>query len=149
MTQRSALPRPSLIAPSCTFSNVNVEPLQTPRDRTSIALRDSLHYLYFLARHHLCALLGSTPLAWHGTVPPPVVDQAAAEQAVKSVLKGVARASREEGWESWERAFEDVNTAGKNGRSEVENQVRALWASSLGRGWADGLAGNAVAVELE
>jgi hypothetical protein len=68
-----------------------------------------------------------------------------------SVLNGVAqtRSSREEGWENWRGAFEEVATLEKIERSATESEVRALWSSLVGRSWKDGIEGEQVAVELE
>lgn len=125
--------------------------LRPPRDRTSIALQDSLHYLYFIARHHLCLLLDAQPLVWGETVPPPLIDQEVAEQAVKSVIKGVAqtRMGREEGWEEWEQAFTMAESIIARGRSALEDEIRARWSDSVGRPWSDDKRGNEVPVELE
>ena len=125
--------------------------LMPPRDQTTTALQDSLHYLFFMARHHLCHLLDAPPLAWDDTIPPPVVPQAVAREAVKSVVKGVAlaRATREEGWEAWDRAFDPTETVEDLKRGELEGEMLALWASAVGRPWEDGSAGEQVCVELE
>jgi hypothetical protein len=122
-----------------------------PSDRATVALHDSLHYLFFLARHHLCCLLGSVPLAWQDTYPPPIIEQATARQAVMSVLNGVAqtRSSREEGWENWRGAFEEMATLEKTEWSATESEIRALWSSLVGRPWKDGYEGERVSVELE
>lgn len=122
-----------------------------PRDRANIALRDSLHYLYFVARHHLCLLLDSKPIAWSDTVPPPVIDQSAARLAVMSVIRGVAqiRMNREEGWEEWERAFDSSEAVLTEDRSQTEGQMKAAWAGIVGTAWSEGAAGNGVTVDLE
>ena len=125
--------------------------LTPPSTRATVALQDSLHYLYFMARHHLCHLLNIPPLAWYDTVPPPVVEQAIARQAVMSVIKGVAqtRMTREEGWEDWEGAFAETSAVEGSDRTSSETEVRALWSSLVGRSWNDGQEGEQVSVELE
>ena len=124
--------------------------LMPPRDRATTALQDSLHYLYFMARHHLCHLLDATPLAWYDTFPPPVIEQAVAREAVMSVVKGVAQArlDREEGWEGWEGAFAETTTV-QSERQVMETELRGLWSSAAGRSWEDGPTGEHVSVELE
>lgn len=125
--------------------------LTPPRDRATTALQDSLHYLFFMARHHLCHLLDALPLAWYDAIPPPVVEQKVAREAVMSVVKGVAqvRYDREEGWEGWEQAFADVATAQSLEKDVMETELRGLWSSAVGRSWEDGSAGEHVSVELE
>jgi len=125
--------------------------LTPPGTRATVALQDSLHYLYFMARHHLCHLLNIPPLAWYDTVPPPVVEQVVARQAVISVIKGVAqtRMTREEGWEDWEGAFAETSAVEGSDRTPSETEVRALWSSLVGRSWNDGQEGEQVSVELE
>jgi len=124
--------------------------LAPPRDRATTALQDSLHYLYFMARHHLCHLLDAPPLAWYDTFPPPVIEQTVAREAVMSVVKGVAQArlDREEGWEGWEGAFAETTTV-EGERDAMEIEMRGLWSSAVGRSWEDGPAGEHVSVELE
>jgi len=124
--------------------------LMPPKDRATTALQDSLHYLYFMARHHLCHLLDTPPLAWYDTFPPPVIEQTVAREAVMSVVKGVAQArlDREEGWEGWEGAFADTVTV-EGEREAMETELRGLWSSAVGRSWDDGPAGEHVSVELE
>lgn len=125
--------------------------LPTPHSRNSIALQDSLHYLYFIARHHLCCLLGAKPLDWYDAVPPPVVSQSTAQDAVKSVIRGVAepRAASEEGWEGWEGVFENIVVDVSASRSEVEHEIKGLLTGRLGRPWMDNESGNRITVELE
>jgi hypothetical protein len=124
--------------------------LPLPRDRATTALQDSLHYLYFMARHHLCHLLDAPPLGWYDTFPPPVIEQTVAREAVMSVVKGVAQArlEREEGWEGWEGAFAET-MAVEGEREAIETELRGLWSSAVGRPWEDGPAGEHVSVELE
>ena len=125
--------------------------LPAARGRASVALQDSLHYLYFIARHHLCLLLDSRPLGWDETIPPPVVDQSSARLAVMSVIRGVAqtRMSREEGWEEWERAFDSVDAVLVEEREALEKSMKGMWASATGRAWSAEVAGNQVTVDLE
>lgn len=128
------------------------QPLPPARGRASVALQDSLHYLYFIARHHLCLLLDSPPLGWHDTVPPPVVDQSTARLAVMTVVRGVAqtRMSREEGWEEWERAFDSAEAILVEDRVGSERIMKGIWASASGRAWSDEPARNQeVTVDLE
>jgi hypothetical protein len=143
---RIHLPEPSAI-PDASSSRL----MLPPRDRATTALQDSLHYLYFMARHHLCHLLDAPSLAWEDTIPPPVVRQAVAREAVMSVVKGVAQArlAREEGWEDWEGSFDETATVEALDREGMETEMRGLWSSAVGRSWADGSAGEAVSVELE
>ncbi len=63
---------------------------------------------------------------------------------------------REEGWERWESAFEGDDLAGLTqqwvnlgGREVIEQEVRALWASRIGRIWKDGGEGETVTIEFE
>jgi len=63
---------------------------------------------------------------------------------------------REEGWERWESAFEGDDLAGLTqqwvnlgGREVIEQEVRALWASRIGRIWKDGEEGETVTIEFE
>lgn len=104
-----------------------------------------------MARHHLCHLLDAPPLVWYATIPPPVVEQAVAREAVMSVVKGVAqvRSDREEGWESWDGAFAETAVVEGLERPALETELRGLWSSSLGRPWEDGPVGEQVSVELE
>jgi hypothetical protein len=104
-----------------------------------------------MTRHHLCHLLDAPPLAWYATIPPPVVEQAVAREAVMSVVKGVAqtRLDREEGWEDWDGAFAETASVEELERQALEAELRGLWSSSLGRSWQDGPVGEQVSVELE
>lgn len=132
-------------------SSAFTHPLSAPLDRATIAFHDSLHYLFFLARHHLCHLLDAPPLAWHDTVPQPIVEQATAQQAVISIIRGIAqpRSTREEGWEGWEGLFDDIQSLTPTTREERESQIKSLWSSRIGRPWREGDEGEDVAVELE
>ncbi|KAK4687755.1 hypothetical protein P7C73_g2367, partial [Tremellales sp. Uapishka_1] len=123
---------------------------------SSLALNDSIHYLLFVSRHHLCKLLSTPPLAWIDTVPPPLFPQRYARNAVMSVVRVYAddRGSREEGWEGWEDAFEDdedVEGGGirDSGRKETETLIMKLWASRVGRNWKEGADGESVMIELD
>lgn len=148
--RRPTIPSRSTTPPAPESSTPNV-PLPAATTRATTALHDSLHYLFFIARHHLCQFLDAPLLAWHDTVPPPVVEQAVAQEAVSSVIRGVAqpRLSREEGWEDWEGLFETVDSLTAKAREHNESEARALWSSRVGRSWKDGDAGETVDVELE
>jgi len=123
-----------------------------------MALRDSIHYLLFTARHHLCHLISAPVLRWEEMVPPPTIEQAKAREAVMTVVRVFAeqQRDREEGWERWESAFEGDDLAGLTqqwvnlgGREVIEQEVRELWASRIGRIWKDGEEGETVTIEFE
>lgn len=119
------------------------------------ALLDSIHYLLFTARHHLFHLLGREPLKWADTVPPPLVDQAIAREAVMSVLRTVvdARPAEERRvWRGWEEAFGDDHDAGvgcSGDRDGLEEEVRSIWRDRVGRVWDKSDKGQIVDVEIE
>jgi hypothetical protein len=147
--RQASVPRPSNIPAA--EASTTPRPLATPSNRATTALHDSLHYLFFVARHHLCHLLDAPVLAWHDTVPPPVVEQAVAQEAVISVIRGIAqpRLTREEGWEGWEGLFDDAGFWAGKAREGIESEVKALWSSRIGRNWREGDVGETVDVELE
>lgn len=66
------------------------------------------------------------------------------------------RGNREIGWDRWEDAFEGDDRQGleefwsRSGEREgVEQEIRSIWASRVGRQWKDGNEGEVVSVELE
>ncbi|OCF36425.1 hypothetical protein I316_01674 [Kwoniella heveanensis BCC8398] len=111
----------------------------------SLALTDTIHYLLFTSRHHLFRLLNLDPLRWDDMVPPPVISQEKAREAVMSVVKTFAAQTdhAEVGREQWEHAFEGDDEASvkvvweKRGRDGVEREIRATWRSVTGRPMAD------------
>ncbi|KAL7424240.1 hypothetical protein Q5752_001826 [Cryptotrichosporon argae] len=117
-----------------------------PQSLETTALRDSVHYLLFLARHHLCLFLDAAPLKWEHAVPPPTVSMELAQDAVVSVIRGLAAkdAGRSESWDGWERAFDGVREIV---REEVESEVRQVWATATAKTWGDD--GGQVAVEVD
>lgn len=120
--------------------------------RNTQAIADTLHFTLFLVRHHLCVLLGTTPLAWDDVVPKPTVDQAIAKAAVMSVLRSYVtlQGGRDESWENWELAFEDErDITSDTERHKVIDEVKAIWSERVGRHWRDGPAGEQVEIELE
>ncbi|WVQ98951.1 hypothetical protein IAU59_006083 [Kwoniella sp. CBS 9459] len=113
----------------------------------SLALSDSIHYLLFTSRHHLFCLLGLEPLQWQDTVPPPVIPQDKAREAVISVVRTFAAHSAavdgDEGWKKWEEAFEGDDEDSlkgvweKLGRDGLEDQIRSAWQSTTGKTWTE------------
>lgn len=132
---------------------------QTPQTSPSInrntqALSDTVHFVLFLIRHHLCHLLSIEVLAWDDVYPKPVVDQSTAKTAVMSVIRGFASLDedRNEAWSGWEKGFEEENTfADWNdaNRAEMESEAKSLWSERLGRQWSESPLGEQVQVELE
>ncbi|ORY28318.1 hypothetical protein BCR39DRAFT_535499 [Naematelia encephala] len=122
----------------------------TPTTATISALADTVHYLLFTARHHLCHLLSIPPLAWDATTPKPVVGQSKAQQAVMSVVRTFSEA-RQGSLEGWEAAFENdaEDIWNKLGRAGIEAEVRELWMNNVGRIWNEGEDGEVVTVELD
>lgn len=124
----------------------------------SLALSDSIHYLLFTSRHHLFSLLGLEPLKWENTVPPPVVSQSEAREAVLSVVKAYAahRDTTEEGWDNWELAFAEDSDDGlkrvwdeTGQRHGIEREINDLWSCLLNRNWSNRDVGEKAEVEIE
>ncbi|WWC89787.1 uncharacterized protein L201_004713 [Kwoniella dendrophila CBS 6074] len=111
----------------------------------SLALGDTIHYLLFTSRYHLFRLLGMKPLKWDNVVPHPTISQEKAREAIMSVIKVFAKEkeSREEGWENWQRAFDgDSDEALKKmweqlKRDRIMKEVKALWATAIGRNMSE------------
>lgn len=143
-TETPVSPAPEVIPPTAV-----ARPAQSTSHEGQ-ALLDSIHYLLFTARHHLFHLLGRRPLGWYETVPPPLVEQATAREAIMSVIRTVIDARTEEersDWLHWEGAFDDVNQHGEVDVESVEQEVRSLWRGRVGREWSD--KGQSVEVEIE
>jgi len=121
--------------------------------RNTQAIADTLHFTLFLIRHHLCIVLGATPLAWDEVVPKPTVDQATAKTAIMSVLRAYVtlQGGRDEAWESWELAYEDEGaiTWDSGRRDKVIDEIKGIWSGRVVRNWRDGPAGEQVEIELE
>lgn len=113
---------------------------------TATALADTIHYLLFAAREHLCALLGTQNLAWEDMYPAPTVERREAREAVASVLRSLAPGA---GWEAVlegdDGDLESVWTSltHKGMLAEVES----LWKSATGRLFA--AEGDSTAVEFD
>ena len=63
---------------------------------------------------------------------------------------------QDESWQKWEGAFEGDDSVGleevwsaAGGREKVQQEVKELWESRVGRKWREGEHGESVAVELE
>ncbi|WRT67357.1 uncharacterized protein IL334_004328 [Kwoniella shivajii] len=143
-------PLPSQPIPSTTFL-----PSPTPTSTAtfpiastvnSLALGDTIHYLLFTSRHHLFSLLGLDTLKWEDMIPPPIITQDKAREGITSVVKSFAleRASREEGWENWQGAFEgdtidDLKKVWETvKRDGVEKQIRSFWSTATGKNMIEG-----------
>lgn len=73
-----------------------------------------------------------------------------------TVVKAYAeqRGDREEGWEGWERAFDEErenpeSSADETDRGALESDIRSLWSGRVGRNWTDSDEGESVIIELE
>lgn len=91
-------------------------------------------------------------------VPPPIIEQGNAREAVMSVVRAYAeqRLDLNGSWRSWEGAFEGDDLAGLEeewkrvgGRESVERELKEIWVSRVGRKWRDGDEGESVVVEME
>ncbi|KGB79654.1 hypothetical protein I307_03048 [Cryptococcus deuterogattii 99/473] len=142
-------PQPSVPAAHAVSSDSSVN---------SLALSDSIHYLLFTSRHHLFSLLGLEPLKWENTVPPPVVSQSEAREAVLSVVKAYAahRDTTEEGWDNWELAFAEDSDDGlkrvwdeTGQRHGIEREINDLWSCLLNRNWSNRDVGEKAEVEID
>lgn len=131
---------------------------RTPLAPEAQALLDTIHYLLFTARYHLFRLIGRGPLRWNDTVPPPVVNQAVAREAVMSVIRTVVDAQAEDDrvvWAEWERAFDGDDeeavkrVLGEVSREGMEREIQAIWRNRVGREWEDSDKGQIVDVEIE
>jgi hypothetical protein len=156
-----ALPVPSDVPapePSIAATVEAATHLSSARPETQ-ALVDSIHYLLFTARHHLFHLLGREPLAWSDTVPPPVVDQAIAREAIMSVVRTIvtARPAEERSlWAEWEMAFDGDDQAAlartwrqADSRDAIERDIQVVWKERVGKAWADNEDEQVVEVEIE
>jgi hypothetical protein len=121
------------------------------RARRSQALVDTIHYLLFMARYHLCRLTDVVPLEWHDTVPPPTIEHSVAKEAIMSVVATYAEQfqNRQEGWEDWQKVFAEEGDLSTTEISDLEADVRSLWVQATGRTWKDGPAGETAPVEME
>ena len=90
--------------------------------------------------------------------PPPMIEQRKAREAVMTVIGVFAdrHGDRETGWDRWEEAFTGDDQQGleevwarAGGTEGVEQEIRSLSASRVGRQWKDGNEGEVVLVELE
>ena len=126
-------------------------PTVKPQDRISRALQDTVHYVLFLARRHLCLFVGHNPLKWEDTIPPPVVEEAMARSAVMSVVRAIASDQGEGVWRECEKAFEEDAEVVWDvlGRSGVEEELKLMWKTTLGKYFTPGTRGEIVIVEFE
>ncbi|EIW70059.1 hypothetical protein TREMEDRAFT_29901 [Tremella mesenterica DSM 1558] len=149
------LPRPSPIlnAPS---PNPRTSGTTQWQSVAEVALTESIHYLLFMARHHLCHLMNTKPLRWQETIPSPLVSQEAARLGVMSVIRGFAshHQSRQEGWDNWEGVFLGESESGlkgvwERGREVIQKEIKDLWAGHMGKTMSDDPEGNIISIEYD
>ncbi|ORX33783.1 hypothetical protein BD324DRAFT_638558 [Kockovaella imperatae] len=123
----------------------------TPQNRHSRALEDTVHFLLFLARRHLCLFLGRDPINWEDMIPPPVVEETMARSAIISVVRAIAFEQGENVWVECQKAFEeDQEATWKSlGRRGLEEELKLMWKANLGREWLEGPIGETVFVEFD
>lgn len=148
-TQIPSVPSPAVASTAGPVPSVSASPIS----RNAQALDDTVHFTLFMIRHHLCHLLGAAPLEWNDMIPPPVVDQETAREAIISVIAPFAaqREDRDEGWEGWRKAYEKEDTFDWHDqkRNEIQNEIKGLWSGRIGRAWQEGPVGEQAQVELE
>lgn len=117
--------------------------------RQTVAISETVHYLLFMARHHLCCLIDLAPMKWDEMVPAAIISQSAARIGVMSVMRTLAadNQERQEGWEQWERAFDDE--AALLSESDTDDTIKGLWSAQAGKAYTDAPEGEMVSVELE
>lgn len=142
------------LSPQMSTSSLPAVPVPTPTptptrqpsstSADAVALTDTIHYLLFTCREHLCAILGRPPLAWENTYPAPVISRPEAREAILSVVRAYAG----DDWaaviaseEGLEQTWEDL------GREIITEEVSGYWISLVGREYAT--AGDVAPIELE
>ncbi|KAL1411023.1 hypothetical protein Q8F55_001968 [Vanrija albida] len=113
------------------------------------ALTDCAHYLLFVAREHLCALLSKPTLQWELTTPPPLVPRETARDAVVSVLHAYTRQLGEGcvGVLAYESAHLAHVLWLHDGEAEIIRRVERSWRFHTGRDFSP--SGEVLAIELD
>lgn len=132
-------------APAPVVSNAPASP-PAPQSATAAALADTVHYLLFAAREHLCALLGQQNIAWNDMHPAPTIERSVAREAVASVLRSMAPGS---GWEAvLEGDDGDLRSVWTGlGEKGVRSEIESHWKTATGRPFA--AEGDSTPVELD
>lgn len=134
--QKNAVPSPPASLPAVSDAPTRTaSPPATQPSATAAALADTVHYLLFAAREHLCALLGQPNIAWDDMHPAPTVERRVAREAVASVLRSMAPGS---GWEAVLEGDDGDLRAVWTGLGEkgVRSEIESLWKTATGRPYA-------------
>jgi hypothetical protein len=100
-------------------------------------LADTVHYLMFAAREHMCVIVGRPVLAWEETDPKPTVSRAEAYEAILTVVRAHAGdqwadALQADGDKAAiERAYVAI------GRDIAMAEVKYLWRALVGREYGE------------
>ncbi|EJT50385.1 hypothetical protein A1Q1_00363 [Trichosporon asahii var. asahii CBS 2479] len=134
--QKNAAPSPPASVPAVSDAPTRTASPPAPQpSATAAALADTVHYLLFAAREHLCALLGQQNIAWDDMHPAPTVERRVAREAVASVLRSMAPGS---GWEAVLEGDDGDLRAVWTGLGEkgVRSEIESLWKTATGRPYA-------------